>query len=304
MRNTRTNLKRTIYLLAFTFLTIISSQSCVDSIPIPTPEVGAMLVFESDINRTTGFSAKISTSANLNDVSTISYPTDLLVEIETDDFENDFVLDYHQSCMCYRDTRSPQAAERYIVRASSPKTDIESIESRMVFPVVTSALDLTVSREVELDNSTTVKTNITLEKTGSSSNYFHIVPYRKIDGTSNIEYLELIDFDNGSIEIMSHYYKPGFLVNFNDENISLNTLNLTLHTSTIIDYSSVDAFPEVFFEIRSVTESYFEYERFMSNTIEGEQGGIVEQPTYSGNIINGLGYFGGYNSTTESATFE
>ena len=294
-------------------------QSCVDSIPLPAQKIDAMLVFESEINPSVGFKAMISTSADLTDVSVISHPENLLVEIRYGTAEEGFELVYDEGCECYKDDEKPVAGIGYRLSASSP-SDLryEEITSSMVFPNTESPIDLEAHRKIESDGTTSVDASITISGESNSSNYFHIIPYRKnteikIVGqeevevyVGGIEYLDLVDFnsDNININIESHFSKPGFLVGFfEDDDISSNPLNLELYAPQVIDYDQ-EAFSKVFYEIRTVTESYYEYEVYMSRKLNSLQNGEVSPAISNGNITNGLGYFGGYNSLVDSIVIQ
>lgn len=293
-------------------------QSCVDSIPIPVPNVNTMLVFESDINPSNGFNARITTSASLADVTTTSYPTDLDVVVSTVT-EDVFELFYEEGCRCYRnDIVKPKQGLRYDLVATSTNNEIyEDIKSRMVFPHATKSLELNALRRIESDGTTTLDATITLDGNSNSSNYYHILPYRKITEiiivdqeeeeiyTGEIEYLDLVGSDNNNIHIEAHYNKPGFLVDFYNEDISSNTLNLKLYTSTVINYET-EAFTKVFYEVRSGTEHFYENEKYLSRKLASiENGGAVSEPIIpQGNITNGLGYFGGYNTTIDSISVQ
>ena len=311
-------LKRNIYILVFSVLSVISMQSCVDSIPIPVPNVNTMLVFESDINPSNGFNARITTSASLADVTAITYPTDLDVVVSTIT-EDVFELFYEEECQCYRnETVKPKNGLRYDVVATSPNNEIyKDIKSSMVFPYTTKSLELNAIRHLEPEGTTTLDATITLDGNSNSSNYYHILPYRKITEikivdqeeeeiyTGEIEYLDLVGSDNNNIHIESLYSMPGFLVEFYEEDISLNTLNLRLYTSTVINYET-EAFTKVFYEVRSGTEHFYENEKYLSRKLASIQnGGAVYEPIKpKGNIINGLGYFGGYNTTIDSISVQ
>ena len=310
MTYTKTDLKTHFYTLAFSLISIISMQSCVDSIPIPAQEVDAMLVFESDISPN-GFSARISTSADLTDVTATSIPSDLEVTIEYSN-EDVFNLMYNNECLCYSANVAPISNETYTLRAKSPINDIyEDIDARMTFPRVTSASELEAIRKMNDDGTTTLDAMITLDAKQYSGNYYHIIPFRKITEivivdqeqdevyTGAIEPLDQIDFNNTIIDVESHYHKGGFLVDFKDLDISSTPLNLTLHTSTVIDYET-QAFTKVFYEIRSVTEYYYRYELYKSRIYGSQNGFKVDEPISSSNITNGRGYFGSYNSTIDS----
>ena len=315
MTYTRTTLKKNIYTLTLSLLALVSMQSCVDSIPIPVEDVNAMLVFESDINNSNGFSAKISTSTGLTDVTATSFPTDLNVDVSYGD-EDAFDLDYSMGCKCYRSDTKPISGVQYKVNASSPTNkNYQDIEAKMVFPVKTQLAELKAVRNIETDGITTLDVNVTLDGKSHSSNYYHIIPYRKVTEiviiggeeheryTGDRKYLDLVDFDNNNLYIESHHNRPGFLVDFNDEDLLSNTLNLVLYTPEVIDYEN-EAFTKIFFEVRSVTESYYKYEIYQSRKIQSLEGGIVEAPISYGNITNGLGYFGGYTTSLDSMFVE
>ena len=308
----KTDLKTHFYLLAFSLISIVSMQSCVDNIPIPVQEVDAMLVFESNIS-STGFNATISTSADLTDVTATSMPTDLQVDFEYGE-EDGFELFYEDDCKCYNNsTETPLDGTRYKVSVKSPLSEIyEDIEARMTFPYRTKALELEAIRQMNDDGTTSLDAKITIDAKQHSGNYYHIIPFRKItnievqDGgeelevyTKDIEFLDQIDFNNTILDVESHYNKGGFLVDFKDLDISSTPLNLTLHTSTVIDYET-QAFTKVFYEIRSVTESYYKYELYQSRIYGSQNGFKVDEPISFSNITNGRGYFGSYNSTIDS----
>ena len=309
-------MKTDIYFIALSAIFVIFLQSCVDIITRQEQNVNAMLVFESDINSASGFNAIISTSAGLADVTATSLPTDLdvvVIPITEDVFE----LFYDEDCVCYRnDVVIPKPGVLYDLKVSSPNNEIYGdIAGRMQFPYVTKSSELKALRQIKSDGSTTLYVRITLEGESTSSNYYHILPYRKITEivvvdqeeeeryTGEIEYLDLVDFDNNNLYIEVDFYKSGFLVDFNEENISSNTLNLILNTHTVIDYET-EAFTKLFFEVRSVTESYYKYEIYQSRKFEGLEAGNVQPPISYGNITNGLGYFGGYNSSTDSISVQ
>lgn len=299
---------------------MLSMQSCEDSIPLPDKEVDAKLVFESEINPATGFRAKISTSTGLTNVTSSSIPTDLDVVINTID-EVVFKMLYEEDCFCYKyEGISPKQGVRYQLKASAPDSDIyEDITSSMVFPRAIKPLEISAVRNIELDGSTTVNTSITLEINSTSSEYYHILPYRKEtrivlnnDGeeeemyTGKIFHLDFVDFDNDNLYIENLYNQPGFLVDYNSEDISSTPLNLLLHIPEVINYEGDEEFTKVFYEIRTLTESHYDNVRYLSRKLDVEEnGGVVNQPiSPKGNIINGLGYFGGYSSVEDSISVQ
>lgn len=295
-------------------------QSCVDSIPIPNQEVDAKIVFESDISSSKGFSAKISTSADFEDIDAIGHPEDLFVSIKLGPEDDGFTMFYSEDCQCYQDLlRKPKLNQLYILEAYKEGSDIyEPISATMKLPVSSAVAEMEAIRSTQLDGSTSLQAKLSLEGQANTGNFFHIIPYRKVteifinsdneeeeryvynnNGTHEIEYLELKDFDNNNLYLEPHYTKPGFLVDFKNEEVSSNPLNLLLHTDTVLDYEK-EALTKLFFEVRSVTESYYRYEVYQSRKLSSLEDGIVEAPIIFSNIANGLGYFGGYSTTIDS----
>lgn len=316
-------LKNQLYILVCA-LFVLSMQACVDSIPIPNQEVDAKLVFESDISVSKGFTAKITTSADFSDIEAIGHPEDLFVSVKLGPEDDGFTLFYFDECECYADfNRKPVPNQLYILDAYKEDSDIyEPISSTMRLPSNSKVAEMEAIRSTDLDGSTQIQASLRLDDKANTGNFFHILPYRKVteiflnsdneeeeryvyndNGVHEVEYLELKDFDNNNLYLEPHYTKPGFLVDFKDENVSENPLNLLLHTSTVIDYEN-QALTKLFFEVRSVTESYYRYELYQSRKLSSLEDGIVEAPISYTNIANGLGYFGGFSTSMDSVLVE
>lgn len=309
-------MKTHIYILVL-IVSIFSLQSCVDSIPIPLDDVDVKLRFESDISSNKGFSARITTSTGLTAITEIEYPKDLYVQVHWDIEDDSFIMSYVETCECYQNLSEKAFTGRnYELEVSSPYNDLyENVFSKMFLPPEAKIAYLQSIRKIKNDGSTSLTSTLDLSSETNSGDYYHILPYRKITEiieqggeeleiyTGEIEYLDLIDFDNNNLYLESLYCKPGFLVDFNEEDISSNPLNLLLYTETVIDYQN-EALTKVFYEVRSVTESYYRYELYQSRKLASLEDGTVEAPISYSNIIAGLGYFGGYNSVTDSILVE
>ncbi len=306
-------MKKQFYILACALITI-SLQSCVDSIPIPNEEVDAKLVFESDISDTKGFSARITTSTGFDDIDAIGHPEDITVKIRKANQDAAFELFYEKDCNCYTNSvELPSPGLPYKLEAFKEDSEIfEPIQSNMSVPSRTILSEMEAIKEVEDDGSTLIESEISLKKVSTTGNFFHVIPFRKetilvenTDGeeeevfTGRIDYLDLETYNNHNLYLEQNHNGPGFFVDFQGEDVGSNALNILLHTEEVIDYEN-EAFTRVYFEVRSVTESYYYYERYLSNKLDSQQDGIVEAPISYSNIVNGLGYFGGYTTSMDS----
>jgi len=307
-------LKKHFYILAIA-ISIISLQSCVDSIPVPIEEVDAKLKFESKIGAFRGgFSAKISTTTGFSDIDAISHPEDVDVRItwvgavSVDDFVQ---LYFDETCECYTNTEEkPDPSFRYILNAYIPNSDIyEPIKAYMKIPNVNRIESVEAIRDTT-DGITSLTSTLQLKE--SVNQYYHIIPYRR--GTDIVinsdgeeeevyndyrEYLDFVDSENHELHFEQLHNQPGFLVDFGQQTESENPLSLSLISSDIIDYES-EAFTKIFYEIRSVTESYYEYEKYLSRELKRIEIGVGDPPIAYSNIIDGLGYFGGYSVVQDS----
>lgn len=294
---------------------ICGLQSCVDSIPIPENLSEAKIVFESEINPTSKFRAHIHTSAGFNDINNFTYPEDVEVNITYQkDIDDIIMLVYKEECQCYEnDIVSPLPGVGYVLSASvNDNTIYKDIEARMSFPHRPAIDNNIVSLDIADSGQVSIKSKLTLSGNHNSSNYYHIIPYRKVvkkedDGnggfeltyTGESEYIDLIDFNNNDVYMESLYDQPGFLLDFNEEVISDYDLNLLLTTTSGL-LQEDEIINKVYFEIRSVTESYYRYELYQSRKLASIEDGTVEPPISYNNIKNGLGYFGGYSMVVDS----
>lgn len=305
-------MKKIVYILAL-LLFLVTLHSCIESIPVPVVEVDEKLRFESDISTTKGFSAKITTSTGLDDIDAVVYPEDIYVQVSWGTEDDAFEMPYYESCSCYQNLSEkayPGRTYKLIAEPTNNNDIFEDIRSNMRIPNSTSIDTLEGIRMTSTDGVTTVFSMLNLAN--HSNNYYHILPFRKeteivIDGndeeqevyTGNIEYLELIRNENDNLYLEQLYHQVGFLADFKGESTSDNPLVFQLLSNDILDYKN-EAFTKIFFEVRTLTESYYEYEKYLSRKLASHTNGEVTVPISYSNIINGLGYFGGYSVVQDS----
>ena len=306
-------MKKHFNILAIIIL-FLSLQSCVDTIPLPENDVDAKLRFESDISTKDGFAAKITTSAGFSDFTAIGFPKDLDVQVAWGTQDDAFQMIYSENCECYQNTLEkpvPGLLYKLEVKTIADEDVYEDITASMRLPISNNLDSIDAIRNVSIDNISSVVASLWLENGNNKSQYYHILPYRKetviIEQggerlevyTGEKEYLELINHNNNNLYLEDLFHQPGFVVDYEGQDISENQLQLELLSAADIDYEN-EAFTKIFFEIRSVTESYFRYELYLSRKLESQLVGEVGEAIVYSNIIDGLGYFGGYSTSQDS----
>lgn len=288
-------------------------QSCVDSLPIPTSETTAKIVFQSDISTSEKFRAKISTSTGLDQFHEFTHPEDLDVRItwNTDEFVK---LIYQKSCNCYESSfEKPISGRLYNLDAYVIDNELyDDIFAQMMIPRTTTVDTFRGTLSTIADKKYMVQSQLTLDTQNKPNQFYHIIPYRKVTEsyldqlgnvqykfTGEIEYLELFDFHNNEIYLEELYNQPGFLVDFNEQVPSAYALRLDLLHVADIELSG-EGFEKIYFEIRTVTESYYRYNLYQSRKLNSFEHGNVEPPISFTNIKGGLGYFGGYSVVQDS----
>lgn len=295
---------------------VLGLQSCVDSIPVPDDNVDAKLVFESDISSSKGFRAFISTSSTFHEQQEFLHPEDIDVRItwNTDDI---IILAYNKDCSCYEAPfESPVQGRKYDLQAFVPDEFVyDDIQAHMTFPRKGVLYEAEGQRLQE--NHSIAEANISFGlQTSGSHQYYHILPYRKhtvksVDNQGNIqltytgekEYLDLVDFNNPDIYMENLYHMDGFMLDLQGQSGNGLKAQATLEGTSIVDWEN-ESFEKIFFEVRTVTESYYRYHLYQSRKLESLEYSNVEPPISYSNVIGGIGFFGGYSVSSDSITIQ
>ena len=155
---------------------------------------------------------------------------------------------------------------------------------------------INTSQANRTDNTTQVSLSVDLAKLPTGA-YYHLTPYLAHDlGRENLN-IEDIDVGEEQTYLLSH--TDGMLIDMNS-NGNGTTFELLLSTKTL-DLSS---FSTINLELRTVTEDYYKYHRFLTVYSETQQGPFnAPIPTYT-NIEGGQGIFVAFASQTETADIQ
>lgn len=304
---------RQIFIL---FCVALTAVACVDVIPVTDDEVKPKLILESDINST--FRMYVSTSANLADVTTISYPKDADIFITTtDDTDISYTLVYKEECKCYEPANSddkPKKKTGYVVTAYI-EDKIEYIDTAVGYMFVpnTAVFDeAEVHTMDDVHEMKSVKAKIRIDKRNPGSDFYKVKPYRYelekyVDSTDEIQYkrtgkVSYLDLHQShapsDVYLEQLYDEAGFFVDASNIDSNIKELEFDLVLPEEFDSES-DKFTKLYFELTTMEESMYRYQLYKNREKSALDGHVEPVISYT-NVINGYGFFGSYTTHIDS----
>lgn len=260
----------------------------------------------------------VSTSANLADVSTISYPTDADIFIATtDDRDISYTLVYKEECKCYEPSNSddkPEKEVRYVITAYlEDKLDLIDTAVAYMFVPNTAVFDAAEIHTMEdVHGMKSVKAKIRIDKRNLGSDFYKVKPYRYeleryVDSTDEIQYkrtgkVSYLDLHQSHVP-NDVYLEPlhdeaGFFVDASNIDHNIKELEFDLVLPEVFDSES-DKFNKLYFELTTMEESMYRYQLYKSREKSAIDGHVEPVISYT-NVINGFGYFGSYSTHIDS----
>ncbi|MBK8668742.1 MAG: hypothetical protein IPN89_04450 [Saprospiraceae bacterium] len=245
-------------LIISTFICALSS--CVDVLPIPSVDEGMKLFVVCEMQMGENVNAKISYTGNANGTQ-----PQMLMMPDTFNFsiaegEKDFGVPFRYNA---RDTSfnidknnlSIKVGEKYKFRGVGSNTNTS--EPYLTVPESLQVDSLTIknvkSGIVSGMHFTEVSCEISFKKPSTTKSYFYLVPKNE---HGMIWEVSAFDQDHNAFKKLKN--RDGFLVDYS--RLESDVIKLTLTLSEPLDYKYLD------FNVFNVTESFYRYNHFISNT--------------------------------------
>lgn len=288
-------------------LLIFVFNACETNEEVAFPVEPKKLVIESIFFTNDSFKVKVFLPKGLGETGNYEYRNNCKVEIQSPG--KTFNLNYDPNRNFYYSASAVMKATLYKLRVEDP--DYGVLTSDEIIPI--SPGDITVSNQISnvIRKDTTskgvlinydVKLDIPVTN-GISSAFYNITLKEKIkhNGVITERPVEISSTGQSSSFVQVMYHKSGILID-GKSNSNGSILDLKLTCSTYED-SPIDSLISVAFDLRNVSENYYNYYNSVNQQILQAGNPLESPPPLFTNIKNGYGIFAGYTSNKQSISF-
>ena len=305
---------KSLHLTTYLLCLLLCCFSCEEPVELDLEVFESQVVVSSNFSPDQPFQIRLSKNKDILTNSPVEFISDAAVQILDEQggvlrslsFQKDIIAPYY-GLANFR----PEPNVNYQLSIDVPGFSTILAQDKVPKPVALKSIQVdSIAFTGTDENSYAINVQTSFTDPSKELNYYHLkLYYKAVAGRTNqngftanmqTQLLPITPFvsteDNPSV--IFDIDKSGVL--FTDE--SFNGQGITLAFDALLDRTIAGEFPKIVGELRTVSNSYYQYHTSLSRQLANQDRPFSEPITVFSNIENGLGIFAGFSVYRDSIT--